>query len=127
MQRAYMSIYMLLFAITSTLLYFQQLEIARQSFADRGARTAFFARIDLWVNILTFVAQLFLTARVLRGLGGCAYARNSAGAERFRFRRPRCRTDDCSCGRLPGSAARGKFCLRPTDAGGIVYYSAAGR
>ena len=64
-----MSIYMLLFAITSTLLYFQQLEIARQSFADRGARTAFFARIDLWVNILTFVAQLFLTARVLRGIG----------------------------------------------------------
>ena len=48
---------MLLFSVTSTLLYFQQLEIARQSFADRGARTAFFARIDLWVNILTLIAQ----------------------------------------------------------------------
>jgi AAA family ATP:ADP antiporter len=46
------SVYILLFAITSTLLYFQQAEIARQSFADRGARTAFFARIDLWVNSL---------------------------------------------------------------------------
>jgi ATP:ADP antiporter, AAA family len=64
-----MSVYMLLFAITSTLLYFQQLEIARQSFAERGARTAFFARIDLWVNILTLIAQLFLTARVLRLIG----------------------------------------------------------
>src|ERR1043166_2422392 len=64
-----MSIYMLLFAVTSTLLYFQQLEIARQSFADRGARTAFFARIDLWVNTLTFLAQIFLTARILRGIG----------------------------------------------------------
>ncbi|MGN6734195.1 MAG: NTP/NDP exchange transporter [Candidatus Binatia bacterium] len=64
-----MSVYMLLFAVTSTLLYFQQLEIARQSFAERGARTAFFARIDLWVNILTLVAQLFLTARVLQAIG----------------------------------------------------------
>jgi ATP:ADP antiporter, AAA family len=63
------SVYILLFTITSTFLYFQQAEIARQSFADRGARTAFFARIDLWVNILTLGAQLFLTHRLLRGIG----------------------------------------------------------
>lgn len=63
------SAYLLLFAVTSTLLYFQQADIARQSFADRGSRTAFFARVDLWVNIVTLGAQLFLTARMLRGLG----------------------------------------------------------
>ena len=63
------SVYILLFAITSTFLYFQQLEIGRLSFSERGARTAFFARIDLWVNILTLIAQLFLTARVLRIIG----------------------------------------------------------
>jgi AAA family ATP:ADP antiporter len=63
------SLYILLFAITSTFLYFQQAEIARQSFADRGARTAFFARVDLWVNVLTLGAQLFLTSRVLRAVG----------------------------------------------------------
>ena len=63
------SVYILLFAITSTFLYFQQAEIARQSFADRGARTAFFARVDLWVNVLTLGAQLFLTGRVLRTIG----------------------------------------------------------
>lgn len=63
------SVYILLFAITSTFLYFQQAEIARQSFADRGARTAFFARVDLWVNILTLGAQLFLTGRILRAVG----------------------------------------------------------
>ena len=63
------SVYILLFAITSTFLYFQQAEIARQSFADRGARTAFFARVDLWVNVLTLGAQLFLTGRVLRAIG----------------------------------------------------------
>jgi len=63
------SIYILLYAITSTFLYFEQADIARHSFGDRGARTAFFASIDLWVNILTLAAQLFLTGRVLRALG----------------------------------------------------------
>jgi ATP:ADP antiporter, AAA family len=62
-------VYILLFTITSTFLYFQQAEIARSAFADRGARTAFFARIDLWVNVLTLGAQLFLTGRVLRAIG----------------------------------------------------------
>ena len=66
------SVYILLYAITSTFLYFQQADIARQAFADRGARTAFFARIDLWVNILTLAAQLFVTGRVL-GVFGVAF------------------------------------------------------
>jgi len=63
------SFFMLLYSITSTLLYFQQLHIAQAHFADRGARTAFFARVDLFVNILTLLAQLFVTARVMRALG----------------------------------------------------------
>lgn len=62
-------VYILFFTVTSTFLYFQQAEIARASFADRGARTAFFARVDLWVNVLTLGAQLFLTGRVLRWFG----------------------------------------------------------
>jgi len=62
-------LFVLLFSITSTFLYFQQAEIARQYFADRGARTAFFARIDLWVNILTLGMQLFVTGRLLRLIG----------------------------------------------------------
>ena len=61
--------YILLFTVTSTFLYFQQAEIVRQSFTDRGMRTAFFARVDLWVNILTLSVQLFLTSRVLRWFG----------------------------------------------------------
>ena len=63
------SVYILLFAITSTFLYFQQADIVKQSFADRGARTAFFANVDLWVNVLTLGAQLFLTGQVLRLIG----------------------------------------------------------
>ena len=61
--------YMLLYSITSTFLYFQQVGIAASAFTDRGARTAFFAEIDLVVNILTILVQLFLTGRLLKWLG----------------------------------------------------------
>jgi AAA family ATP:ADP antiporter len=63
------SLYILLFAITSTLLYFQQAAIVNHGFADRGARTTFFAQVDLLVNVLTLGTQLFLTGRLLRVLG----------------------------------------------------------
>jgi ATP:ADP antiporter, AAA family len=61
--------YMLIYAITSTLLYFQQVSIAANAFTDRGARTAFFAQIDLLVNVLTIFVQAFLTGRLLKWLG----------------------------------------------------------
>src|SRR5262249_18760066 len=61
--------YMLLYSTTSTFLYFQQVNIAAGAFSDRTARTAFFAKIDLVVNILTILAQLFLTGRLLKWLG----------------------------------------------------------
>jgi ATP:ADP antiporter, AAA family len=59
------SVFLLLFAITSTFLYFQQAGIVSRSFSDRGAQTAFFATVDLLVNVLTLVVQLFLTGRIL--------------------------------------------------------------
>ena len=63
------SVYMLLYAITSTFLYFQQASIVNAGFTDRVARTEFFAHVDLAVNTLTLGAQLFLTERLLRLLG----------------------------------------------------------
>jgi AAA family ATP:ADP antiporter len=63
------SAYMLLYSLTSTLLYFQQSAIARAAFSDRAARTAFFAKIDLAVNVMTILVQLFLTGRLLKWLG----------------------------------------------------------
>ena len=63
------SLFLLLFAITSTILYFQQAGIVGHSFADRGAQTAFFATIDLVVNTLTLVVQLFFTGRLLAMFG----------------------------------------------------------
>ncbi|HTZ78093.1 MAG TPA: MFS transporter [Stellaceae bacterium] len=61
--------FLLLFAITSTFLYFQQAAIVSHSFHDRGAQTAFFASVDLAVNILTLAVQLFFTGRIVILLG----------------------------------------------------------
>ena len=58
-----------LMTFVSTMLYFQQANLIYEAFADRGERTAFYAKIDLAVNILTLVFQLYLTARIVRWLG----------------------------------------------------------
>ena len=61
--------YMLLFTIGSTVLYFQQNQIVGRSFADPATQTAFFAQLDLAVNLLTLVTQLFLTGRLIKAVG----------------------------------------------------------
>jgi AAA family ATP:ADP antiporter len=53
----------------STILYFQQANLVADAFSDRAVRTAFFAKIDLAVNILTIVFQVYLTARIVKWLG----------------------------------------------------------
>ncbi len=64
---------MLFFTISSTFLYFQQAELTARAFGgDSESRTRFFANIDLAVNVLTLVTQLFLTGRMLRWLGVAA-------------------------------------------------------
>jgi AAA family ATP:ADP antiporter len=63
------SVFILLFGITATFLYFQQAAIVAQNFVDRGAQTAFFATIDLLVNCLTLAVEIFLTGRILRYFG----------------------------------------------------------
>ncbi|MBI4477079.1 MAG: MFS transporter [Acidobacteria bacterium] len=63
------SVYMLLFTILSTFLYFQQADIVSRSVTDRAARTSFFARVDLLVNVLTLGVQAFLTGRIVHALG----------------------------------------------------------
>jgi AAA family ATP:ADP antiporter len=51
------------------MLYFQQANLVADAFSDRGVRTAFFAKVDLAVNILTVVFQVYLTARIIKWLG----------------------------------------------------------
>ncbi|WP_027072812.1 MULTISPECIES: MFS transporter [unclassified Luteimonas] len=52
-----------------TLLYNEQILIARSAFADAERRTAFFSRIDLAVNTLTLVVQLLVTRALLSRFG----------------------------------------------------------
>jgi len=63
------SLFLLFFTVSSTFLYFEQARIVKATFADSALRTAFFARIDLWVNLLAAATQLFLSGRVVRALG----------------------------------------------------------
>lgn len=66
---ANVSLFILLFAVSSTFLYFQQAGIVAAAFKSRGAQTAFFATLDLAVNVLTLVVQLLLTGRIVLSLG----------------------------------------------------------
>ncbi len=61
--------FMLLFTIGSTFLYNIQAEIVSRTFSDTPQQTSVFARIDLAVNTLTLVTQLFLTGRLMKWLG----------------------------------------------------------
>ncbi|MEN8763353.1 MAG: MFS transporter [Thiogranum sp.] len=60
---------MLLFTTLATFLYFQQAQIIRDHFADSAERTAVFAAMDLAVNTLTIVIQIFVTGRLVKRLG----------------------------------------------------------
>ncbi|MFA6986019.1 MAG: MFS transporter [Arenimonas sp.] len=51
-----------------TILYNQQREIA-QLLAEDAFRTRFYSNLDLWINLLTLVIQVFLTRRVLTNYG----------------------------------------------------------
>lgn len=60
---------MLLFTTLATFLYLMQAQIVRDAFADSAQRTAVFAAIDLAVNGLTLLLQLFLTSRLIQWFG----------------------------------------------------------
>ena len=61
--------FIIFYSTTSTWAYFQQSDLAGHGFADRAARTTFFANLDRSVNTLTLFGQLFLTGRLLKWLG----------------------------------------------------------
>ncbi len=52
-----------------TLLYNEQAAIAKIYFSTTEARTQFYSRIDLWINALTLLIQLFLTRALLNRYG----------------------------------------------------------
>jgi ATP:ADP antiporter, AAA family len=62
-------VFILLYTLTSTWTYFQQSELTKAGIADKAARTAFFAKLDLSVNTLTLLLQIFVTGRLMKFLG----------------------------------------------------------
>lgn len=62
-------VFMLLLTVLATFLYVEQGRIVEAAVPDRAARTALFARIDLWVNTLTLLTQALLTAWIIRWIG----------------------------------------------------------
>jgi ATP:ADP antiporter, AAA family len=59
----------LLYTMTSTWAYFQQSELAGGILKTSTARTEFFGNLEIWVNSLTVVIQIFLTGRLLKWFG----------------------------------------------------------
>src|SRR5438067_1315890 len=62
-------LFIFLYTFTFTWTYFQQAELTKTGFADKAARTAFFAKLDLSVNTLTLFLQIFVTGRLMKFLG----------------------------------------------------------
>ena len=62
-------VFMILFTTGSTFLYGMVSGAVEAAYPDEALHPAIFARIDLAVNALTLLAQLFLTGRIVRRLG----------------------------------------------------------
>jgi AAA family ATP:ADP antiporter len=63
------ALYVVLFTLLSTFLYFQQAYIISEAISDSGERTALFALIDLVVNGLTLIGQLLVVSRIIGRFG----------------------------------------------------------
>ncbi len=67
--------FMLLYALTSTIIYFEKLHVVKVVFESAADRQRTFAQIDFWTNIATFGMQLFITGRIMTFIGvGAALA-----------------------------------------------------
>lgn len=64
--------FVLLHTSLATLLYLLQATVAATHFTNSASRTAFFARLDFWVNLSTFALQMLVTGRLMRWLGVAA-------------------------------------------------------
>jgi len=61
--------YLLCYTALSTALYFEQVRIVAEAVPERAARTQLFASVDLAVNSLTLLLQLFAFSRLTSALG----------------------------------------------------------
>src|ERR1043165_7737850 len=59
----------LLYTITSTWAYFQQSDLTRETLKTSADRTVFLSNLEIWVNTITVLIQIFLTGRFLKWFG----------------------------------------------------------
>jgi ATP:ADP antiporter, AAA family len=59
----------LLYTTTSTWAYFQQTTLAGAALKTSADRTVFLSNLEIWVNTITVVIQIFLTGRLLKWFG----------------------------------------------------------
>jgi AAA family ATP:ADP antiporter len=64
-----LGISMVLYTTTSTWAYFQQTDLAGAALKTGGDRTVFFSNLEIWVNTITILIQIFLTGRLLKWFG----------------------------------------------------------
>ncbi len=62
-------LYVILFSLLSTFLYFQQANIVSEAISDPDQRIALFALIDLVVNSITLIVQLLVVNRIIGKFG----------------------------------------------------------
>jgi AAA family ATP:ADP antiporter len=61
--------FLILYTITNTWAYFQQSDLTGHQLQDRATRTSFLANIDIAVNTITVLIQVFLTGRLMKWFG----------------------------------------------------------
>ena len=61
--------FIIIYTITNTWAYFQQADLTGHQLHDRAARTSFLANIDIAVNTITVLIQIFLTGRLMKWFG----------------------------------------------------------
>lgn len=61
--------YVMIYAITLTILYLEVNKAIERTYPDPAARTEAFADLDFWSQIATLLLQVFVTSRVIRSVG----------------------------------------------------------
>ncbi len=61
--------YIVMLAISNTLIYFTQADLVRNEAKELGEQIALFAQLDMWTQLATLLVQLFVTGHLIRRLG----------------------------------------------------------
>jgi ATP:ADP antiporter, AAA family len=63
------AVFLILYTVGSTILYFQQSDIVGRYYVNKEARTQVLAHIEFAVQLLTVITQAFFTGRIIRWIG----------------------------------------------------------